>query len=257
MNEKELFATLLKDEPLKAQVVGKNIITNFPEDFDFIEQYLSFCIENIDSQDIEISQFFISESESTLQFYSEICNMTEESLNKIDSYSASISKRKELLFQKKEKYNDGILIKIEKALEHLNIGKKSQRGDAMKKIKELDSNLQKEYFSESQTICYNNLSDKISQSISKMAKLSAIEQNRKALSSYKEALEMFNAESKYKKDPSLLKTLIKTHFCLYDTNSLDSEVNMYYNYVYNYIFSKVNDEMKYYLVEVTINSKKR
>lgn len=259
MNAKDLFNSLSESAPERAQIVGRNILSQNPNDLAFAEIYLTFCIKNIVSLSKDISDFFINESERTLQHISNTCDMSEEYLQKIDSYSSQINEQENIA---RENFNSQIfqsnqeLIKsIENEFDRLRWVKDDK--SILLKIEQLDAQLIKEMLSDEQKDSYNSLVSKISDYVATNSKRKARENNLDALSLFNSALETFNSDKIFKKDKEKLEGLIKKHLCKYDVNTLDSEVALYYNYVYNYIFTKVKDELKFNMVECVVKEKKR
>ena len=259
MNAKDLFNSLSESAPERAQIVGRNILSQNPNDLAFAEIYLTFCIKNIVSLSNDISDFFINESERTLQHISNTCDMSEEYLQQIDSYSSQINEQENIA---RENFNSQIfqsnqeLIKsIENEFDRLRWVKDDK--SILFKIEQLDAQLIKEMLSNEQKDSYNSLVSKISDYVATNSKRKARENNLDALSLFNSALETFNSDKIFKKDKEKLEGLIKKYLCKYDVNTLDSEVALYYNYVYNYIFTKVKDELKFNMVECVVKEKKR
>jgi len=257
MNTKELFETLSVKSPEQAQIVGRNILSQNPHDVDFAEHYLCFCIENIVSHSKSVSDFFVDESERVLQHISEVCEMTEDNLEKISFYSNKITDREQeaddVITREVSIENNQNIQSIEKEYEKLRYAK--EKKPQLDEIDRLDSLLVKDMFTDVQQASYDAVIAKITQLVADKAKQDAKERNQKALNAFKTAFETFNSDSAYKKKAPQLETLVKKYLCEYDINTLAPEVVMYYNYVYNYIFSKLKDELKYKMVEFTIQTK--
>lgn len=259
MNAKDLFNSLSESAPERAQIVGRNILSQNPSDLTFAEIYLNFCIKNIVSLSKDVSDFFINESERTLQHISNTCDMTEENLQKIDYYSSLINEKENIVLENHNSYvvksNQELISNIEKEVD--NLYRVNDDKPILLKIEQLDSQLIKELLSDEQKNTYNSLVSKIADHVSSETKKKTRKNNIDALASFNSALDTFNSDKIYKKDKDKLEGLVKKHLCKYDVNTLDSEVAMYYNYVYNYIFTKVKDELKFTMIECTVNEKKR
>ena len=254
-----LFRELAKEEPLKAQIVGKNILYNNPKNEAIFEEYFIFCLKNAEEIDDEnICKFFLKEAEQSLQDYSQQCDMTSETLEKIIVHSNNYSSTVDRISNKNR---DHIIANNKKLLKDLqNLLEKLEDGNNLEGIlndlKVLDSMLDKDLFDEKEKEIYKSTSTKIADLIS--AKMKE-EQNRiakEALDSFKICFDEFCNDKKYKKDEEKLLTLVGSYLFNYDINTLPPEVIMFHNYVRDYIFNNVREELKYKLVKCSIECKK-
>ena len=125
-------------------------------------------------------------------------------------------------------------------------------------IASLDNRINKDMLSKSQIKNYNNQSEKLSKIVANHIMEQNVSYNIKALSSFKEALEQFIADSSYKKEKERdrLKNLLTTFLFNYSQEKLFSETLIYYNHVYSYIFSKLDNDGKRFVTECAINNKR-
>ena len=255
-----LFRELVKDEPLNAQIVGKNILIHNPSDYSLFLEYFKFCLNTAKSiQDESICDFLLKEAESSLQRFSESCIVDAAMLQNIRNCSTDYLKTVDEIAERNKKRiiseNRVKLKKLEDACKILL--KKGKKDDILTYITSIDSQIEKELMSDKDKEKYDELSQKVSDFISEdMLKKQRVK-SLEALNSFKKAFDEFNANSKYKKEEQELCELLKKYLLGYAVTTLDSEVTIYYNYVYNFIFGKVRDELKYKMVEWAIECQKK
>lgn len=254
-----LFRELAKEDPLKAQIVGKNILYNNPKNEAIFEEYFMFCLKNAESVDDDnICKFLLKEAEQSLQDYSQLCDMNPDTLEKIIVHSNNYSSTVERISNKNR---DHIIANNKKLLNDLqNLLKKLEEGnnldELLNDLKVLDSMLDKELFDEEENEIYKSTSTKIADLISVQMKDKQKRIAKEALDSFKFCFDDFCKDKKYKKDEEKLLSLVRSHLFNYDINTLPPEVIMFYNYVRDYIFNNVRDELKYKLVKCSIECNK-
>lgn len=250
-----------ESDALKAQVVGKNIFYKDITNKVFFIDYFDFLLQSaVKTDDPDVSSYLLKEAESSLQSYSEHCEMSQDSLDFIYDCNERIHKTICSISEENKKVvydnNANMLKEISDLYRSLREKGKSD-STIINKIKERDSLIVKEAFDSNMERQYLQLSQDISSFITQSVKIEKRHANLVALQAYKEVYDIFNKEKKYKKEKTDLESLLRTKLFGHDLSGLDQEVVAYYNMVYNHIFSKVKDELKYSMVEWAIKYKVR
>lgn len=273
MEELDLYKQLLlKNDLENAHLVIKNIFNRNLSDLEIFKEYIDFCFRiaklNID---LETRKYYVTEIDTAIIFFSENGNLTVEvleSINKIKDNLIELSK--EIVRIENELYaNDmnELCIKNEKALADLSklrgrvIKAKTQKefDNLLIELSEKENELEKDGFSAQQNKFYEQLTKDYTNTISKkMEELifkENLNYNKEALLSYKEAFDLFKGnEGIYKSRESELYNLATKKLFAYDSSKLFNETLIYYNNIYSYIFSKLDDNMKFKITELSINA---
>lgn len=273
MEELDLYKQLLlKNDLENAHLVIKNIFNRNLSDLEIFKEYIDFCFRiaklNID---LETRKYYVTEIDTAIIFFSENGNLTVEvleSINKIKDNLIELSK--EIVRIENELYaNDmnELCIKNEKVLADLSklrgrvIKAKTQKefDNLLIELSEKENELEKDGFSAQQNKFYEQLTKDYTNTISKkMEELifkENLNYNKEALLSYKEAFDLFKGnEGIYKSRESELYNLATKKLFAYDSSKLFNETLIYYNNIYSYIFSKLDDNMKFKITELSINA---
>jgi len=258
----ELFEEL-KDDIWNAQLVGKNLFCKNPSDTNVFCQYFDYCIKVARYPiEIESKTFFANEAELALTVFCEKVEINRDILTKIQgkrSELASVSNEinKCILQQnqhdaeEKERLNDEVLSSLSKLKGKMsNITTQQDFDKIISDMSIFENKLDKTMFTEGQTNLYNTLtkdfSTLVSQKMAFISHSSDIEYNKKAVTKFKRAFELFKKdENKYKSHDSDLYELVAKYLFAFDARRLFNESLVYYNHVYSYIFNKLDDTGKY------------
>ncbi|MFW6030714.1 MAG: hypothetical protein ACOCRO_10770, partial [Halanaerobiales bacterium] len=128
-------------------------------------------------------------------------------------------------------------------------------------VNNYENGLEKDFFTNEQENLYDALTKEFSQIISnKMNDLNQkdyVDYNKKAIRDFKYVFDKFkDNEAKYKEHHSHLYALVSKKLFSYDASKLFNETLIYYNHVYSYIFSKLDDNGKFRLTQISIDTEK-
>lgn len=252
---KSLFLELQKSNPIKAQIVGRNLFLKSPSDSSSYELYSDFCLNyvNGENNDLSFRHFLLQEVKEATSLFCDQCEITKDNLNLIDRISeryvlgGSLLERNERSFYIAQNKNLLDTLKDQITREF-----SKSPDSALKEITQLDEKLEKDLFTDSQEKEYKELTDLLSEKVKKNMELKDRKANQDALHCYKKAFDLFNSDNKYKKEQESL-AVLGTYLNKYEVQKLSSSVQLYYNYVVSFIFSKLDDDMKYRFVEMTTN----
>lgn len=252
-----LFRDLAREDPLKAQIVGKNILCNNPQDETIFEEYVKFCLTSAKAaNDENICRFLLNEAEQAIQDFCQFCKIDLDILEKITSLSRDYSSVIEDISKKNinqiKENNKKLLSELESLFEKLESERKWE--ETIKELNELDSKFEKDQFEKEQKDLYNLYSTKISDLISKRMKDKQKGDAMQALDDFKECYESFCNDKKMKKDEVKLMPLLTNQLFKHDINSMPPDVVLYYNYVRDYIFNNINEDLKYKFVKCSIDN---
>ncbi|NCD09431.1 MAG: hypothetical protein EOL98_08400 [Negativicutes bacterium] len=273
MKQLTLFEELvIKNNIWDAHTVGKNLYSKnleskemFMKYFDFLLMVAQYPIE------LETRKYFTSEAETALVFFSE---NTDIDMEKIDF----IKKCRETLMDVSNDINN-VELKIhseqnEKALKENNqyikelvdlkgklfSTKQQEEFDRLLvDVNKIENLIKKDLLSDEQKELYDSLTRDYSELISKkmleLNQKSNAEYNNIAVRDFKYVYEEFKEnETKYKNSQSQLFALVSKRLFSYDASKLFNESLIYYNHVYSYIFSKLDDDGKFNLTQISIDT---
>ena len=273
MEELNLYKQLLlKNDLENAHLVIKNIFNRNLIDLEIFKEYTDFCFSTAKLNiDLETRKYYVTEIDTAIIFFSENGNLTVEVLeciNKIKDNLIELSQ--EIVRVENELYaNDmnELCIKNEKVLADLSklrgrlIKAKTQKefDNLLIELSEKENELEKNGFSAEQNKFYEQLTKDYTNTISRKVEELTFEENlnynKEALLSYKEAFDLFKGnEGIYKSRESELYNLATKKLFAYDSSKLFNETLIYYNNIYSYIFSKLDDNMKFKITELSINA---
>lgn len=275
MEQLELFEELVRENNIwDAHMVIKNIYNKDISNQDIFIRYFDFACM-IASWNIEITtrKYFISEAETALVFFSENAPINKEILMCIKSYRnkmmeisnliSKIEKEETDKYQKKTFDNNNVLLSDLIELKSRLFYSKNQKefDDHLMKINEKENDLVKEALDMEQKNLYDKLTKEYSVIISdKMTELNALnnkQYNKDAVKEFKFVFDEFkNNEDKYKNSQSRLFSLVYNRLFSYDLAKLFNETLIYYNHVYSFIFSKLDDDGKFRLTQISIDTEK-
>ena len=125
-------------------------------------------------------------------------------------------------------------------------------------LTELENYLQKESFDDAQSKIYTKLTNSFSKEVSdimaRIARQKDIRYNLFAIEQYRETYENFKDTKKISLSEENKENIAQMF--KYDTSRLFPESAVYYNFVYSAIFGKLNDEDKYQLTMLSVNTPK-
>ena len=253
----QMFRDLAKEDPLKAQIVGKNLLCNNPQDEAIFEEYVMFCLSNAKLTDDEsICRFLLTEAEHAIQDYCQLCKINPAIFEKITSISGEYSSTVEFISEKNlnqiRENNKTLLSELEGLYKRLK--DRYNWDETIKELKELDSKFDKDQFEKEEMDLYNSYSTKIADLISAQMKEKQKEDAMTALKDFQKCYEDFCNDKKMRKEEDKLLPLISNCLFKYDINSLPPDVVLYYNYVRDYIFNNIKDDLKFKFVKCSIDN---
>ena len=248
----ELFEKLKDNFIWDAQIVGKNLFCQKPNEETIFNEYFSFCIKIATYPvEIETRTFFINEAELALNVFSEKCNIDESKLKIIQdarSELVAVSRKinEDIQSQTDEQgkssfeANNKVLSELSKLKsEMLHVVGQAQFDDVLKKMSDLEESLDKTILDKHQTALYNSLTRDFSTLISqKMTEITHCE------------------DIKYKKSDRELYGLVSGYLFAFDAKRLFNECLVYYNHVYSYIFNKLDDDGKFRFTQFSFDTPK-
>lgn len=275
MEQLRLFEDLIAANNIwDAHTVGKNLYSKDLGNKDIFSKYFDFTC-TIANYPIEIKtrKYFISEAETALVFYSENAEMSTEQLlfikacrdKLIKTSNAIMELEQEIISKHNDKLvadNNELLTELVDYKNKLLSAKKQEDFDALLiKINEKENTLIKDALTNDQKALYDTLTKEYSVIISdKMMELNLLsntEYNRTAVKDFKHVFDEFREnEAKYKNSQSQLFTLVSKRLFSYDPAKLFNETLIYYNHVYSFVFSKLDDEGKFRLTQISIDTEK-
>lgn len=263
-----------KGKITEALIIGRNMVNRDPGNADKMEAFLQLLLllsENLPSLDER--KEFIGQAKVTLAFFSENVEMSEKSLEKIQSLDNQIEQIANKLLDEEnsrlsnhineiEKNNNKFIKELYRKKQLLDRTDSQQELDnILGDISRIDEMIQHDYMTEEQKTYYAQLNRECTSSISE--KMRALEYknnvvyNKRAVESYSNAFKTFKRdESKYKNETHLFSLVSSTLFA-YDASKLFNETLIYYNHVYSYIFSKLDDDGKLTLTRYAIECERK
>lgn len=260
----DLFERLINEQNYwDAQIVGKNLFCRNSNDFSVFSRYFDFCIMVANFPvEFETRAFFLNEAELSLTIFSEKAEVTTDVLNVITdkrkiltetAHEISVAQEEHSKFEVKvfEENNDKILQNLAKLEGKLKLVTKQEELDAvLEDMSAYEKALSKDSFTPEQNQEYTLLTKDFSALVSEAMETISVEldkeYNKRAVSSFKKAFDLFKAdEDKFKKHDSALYELVSSYLFAFDAKRLYSESLVYYNHIYTYIFNKLDDEGKF------------
>lgn len=275
MEQLKLFDKLVAENNIwDAHIVGKNLYNRNLANKDIFEKYFNFVV-TVSGYPIEIEtrKYFVSEAETALLFYSENTDINSEELSCIRKnreqlivVSNAIKElQNKVLSEQKEKIildnnlNLSELVILKGKLHGANT--QEQFDKILIEVNNIENAINKDLFNDEQKVLYDSLTKEYSQIIStKMTELNkreCIEYNKIAIKDFKHAFDEFkDNEAKYNDSQSQLFALVSKRLFSYDVSKLFNETLIYYNHVYLFIFSKLDDNGKFRLTQISIDTER-
>lgn len=271
----DLFDDMVnKNEIWDAHIVGKNLYNKDLSNKEVFSKYFNFIVA-VSGYPIEIEtrKFFVNEAKTALLFFSENVDMNADALNLIKESRRQLMDSTNAIKKLEQKViadqQDAIIDKNNSCLSDLVSLKDKLYGAVSQdqfdillvEVNEIESAVNKEYFTREQKDLYNSLTNEYSQIVSKkmtdLNRTSCVEYNKTAIRDFKDAFNEFkNNEERYKSSQSQLFTLVSKRLFSYDASLLFNETLVYYNHVYSYIFSKMDDNGKFWLTQISIDTER-
>lgn len=210
----------------------------------------------------------LEQADSALAVFCEKADLNDDVIKRIAEYQMELETRfmklNELTKKQEEdnitsiiEFNDGILdelLKLKKIMS--TITSQSVLDDRLNRLAELDGSIEKDYLTEPQKKRYDELTNDFSIVVSERVNLlNAMKERQYNSEALKEIHTVYfrykGEEKKYKDFNDDTKDLVCRLFN-FNSSRLTTEVQIYYNHVYSYIFSKLNDEDKFALTEMSL-----
>lgn len=253
----------------KALLLAKNsfckessIESNFKKYFDILLKH-----EN-SASNTGVKLSLLEQADAALAIFCEKANLNEDVIKFIDECQKKLQERFKKLdeLEKKQKEEDiASVVKFnEKILKELvklkttmsNVSSQSPFDYCLNKLAELDGSIDKDSLTEDQQNRYNELTSDFSKVVSgRVNYLNAIRERQYNSEALREIHTVYfrykNDEKRYKVFNEDTKDLVSRLFN-FNSSRLTTEVQIFYNHVYSYIFSKLNDEEKFALTEMSL-----
>lgn len=275
-SQNQLLEELISsNDIISANILLKNIFGKNVSDPLIFNKFFEFCMKisrwNID---LPSRKMFLDQADSALIYFSENTDITKETLEVIRICQDEITQvRKEIssvhYIQEDKKIDELVeenkkcLLKLtEYKIELQKSNNQKSFEELLKRIEATENLIQKDLLKGSQQKLYEDLTrdyqEIISQKLNEFERIKLKAYNQKAVNDYYYVFQEFKRdEEKYKNSFVDLKRLVGRRLFSYDANQLYSESMIYYNNVYSYVFSKLDDEGKYRLTELAIDTEKK
>lgn len=257
-----------------AHAVIKNLYNRNVGDTELFRRYFNFaCMVAAWDIELDTRHYFLEEAGTALIVYAENTTMDAERLaaikacrERLDIIRGEISGVRNALAQKYARETQANNNAVLKDLADLK-GKLSRAGtqedfdEVLLTLAERESLLAKEELTGDQKSLYDRMTKEysalISDKLTKLAMASNAEYNRTAVKEFKYVLDAFQKnESLYTGSPSQLYALVSSRLFTFDPARLFNETLIYYNHIYSYIFSKLDEDGKFRLTQISIDTEK-
>lgn len=258
----------------EALLVGRNLFNRNPADeqiFSVYFAYLCTLAETLPSFADRAN--FAEQANVVLAFYTENAILTNDTVEiliqhqkRIDEIYSEIENTKAERIEAEriaiESNNSDCLKELYALKDTLQRANTQEEfDDILSKVRKLDNDINKNMFTDEQSVVYDTLTKDITELISvKMHHLEHkknIAYNKQAADAFASAFNKFrNDESKYKNQTQLF-SLASTTLFSFDASRLFNETLIYYNHVYSYIFSKLDDDGKLALTRYSIECERK
>ncbi|MDD4728835.1 MAG: hypothetical protein PHN55_08815 [Dysgonamonadaceae bacterium] len=275
MEQLNLFNKLVTQNCIwDAHTVGKNLYNKNLGDQTIFEKYFNFLILVAGYPiEIETRKYFVSEAETALIFFSENAHMDTEQLNFIRKCREDLMQvtndikclEFKIYSEKNEKIVSGNNICLSQLVELkgklFTVNQQNRFDNLLLEVNAIENSLRKEFLTEEQKALYDSLTKEYSNIISKkmydLNQMNCAEYNKTAVKDFKYVFEEFKKnEAKYKNSQSQLFALVSKRLFSYDAAKLFNETLIYYNHIYSFIFSKLDDDGKFNLTQIAIDTEK-
>ena len=247
----------------------KNNFGHYPDDMNYFLEYFNYCIDKGKESSIDDYLPYFQEAETILEIFGEKASLDEETLSCIEKSRAILDVELTSMIDKEtgeyEKYiaekvkENGVILQqfVELKDKIAKVKRQDEFNEILAQIEDFESRVDKENFTDEQERQYKELTDDYSTLISSaMQRISHNEEvryNRSALKSFKEALDLFEANKKsFKVVDDNFKKQIGHKLFGFDSGRLFSETLSYYTMVYSKIFTELKDEEQYKLAQLSI-----
>lgn len=257
-----------------AHAVIKNLYNRNVGDTELFQRYFNFaCMVAAWDIELDTRHYFLEEAGTALIVYAENTSMDAERLaaiktcrERLDIIREEVSDKRNALAQKYARETQANNNAVLKDLADLK-GKLSRAGtqeafdEVLLTLAERESLLVKEELTGDQKSLYDRMTKEysalISDKLAKLAMASNAEYNRTAVKEFKYVLDAFQKnEGLYTGSPSQLYALVSSRLFTFDPARLFNETLIYYNHIYSYIFSKLDEDGKFRLTQISIDTEK-
>lgn len=258
-----------------AYTVIKSAYNQETDNVFLFDAYLSFLMESVERYtDYEKLYNLISEANTLIEVFAnaveldvQIVALLQDKKHLVDHAEQRV---RESMWQEQEKKNEKIHLQNQELLTELirktgeleHVKDQETFDHVLEAVNSIDGLLNQSALDEKQNRKYDQLTnqytDLIQRKMQELKRVSMIEYNKLASNDFKVVFETFKAsESKYTTDYGALYELTSKRLFSYDSGQLFNETLVYYNHVYGYIFSKMNDQGKFRLTQMAIDSEKK
>lgn len=276
MEGMELFSSLSINDATKkdALLVGKNQFNQQPSNESIFSSYFNFLCK-LASYPITTDErkFYANEADIALAYFTENVKITENTLQLIKESKAQLEKVINDIINIENTIAQNVLKEIQNknAVEINNLidlkgkllitSKKAEFDSLLHSVQNCENNIEKKYLTQEQNELYDALTGEyssiVNEKLIELERIENVEYNKSAVKSFKLVFDSFrSAESKYKDNQSQLYALVSKNLFGYDATRLFNETLIYYNHVYSFIFNKLDDDGKYRLTQLSIDSEK-
>lgn len=259
-------------EPIdKELLIARNEFCKNPETEAYFKKYFTLLLKcEKTASDPSLKYSFLQQADTVLSLFCEKAALDDKVIARIDKYHSDLDVR----FAKLESLsastpaaddpavsttaaNDASLRSLTELKKEMSAAKTQAKFDkCLKRLAELDAVIDKDSLTQKQRKKYDTLTEAFSKVVSdKVNRFNAQkerEYNAAAISEFHTVYFNYKKdEKKYKELNEATKALVGRLFN-FNSSSLTTEVLVYYNHVYSYIFSKLNDEEKFELTQMSL-----
>lgn len=257
-----------------AYIVIKNLLSRDPSNVELFKEFIDTSLKIATFNIVfEERKQYANEANSALALFSEKVDIDKDTLEliketrkRINEVFIAICNEEQSHYNEQREYihlnNNDLLNKLAEKSKQLQAVTVQEKFDTiLAEVGNIEKDLDKTLFSDTQNKTYDILTKNFSQLISsKMEELNRntlLGINKQAVACFKEVFESFSKDKgKYKNNESNLKALMTSKFFAFDTSSLFNESLIYYNHIYSMIFQEVGDDLKYKLTEWALRTTK-
>lgn len=271
----DLFEKLFdRNDILEAHVIVRSLFNQNPGNQEVFVKYFDFLLK-IGSWDIDLQtrKRYVGEAETSLVLFLDNTDITSDILtymkvcrNRLNEVSKTISAIEQNAYEESRKKLEAANNEIISGLADwknkiFSANSQNELDKYLIEVKRKEEELDKSVLTEEQVRLYEDMTRQYQELISeKMLELNVLtnkEYNRAAVKDLKYVFDGFcKNEEKYKNNHSELFILTAKHMFSYDASRLFNESLIYYNHVYSYIFSKLDDDGKFALTRMSIDTQK-
>ena len=256
-----------------AILIGRNMLNKHAGDSEIFSSYFELLCSLAESLPaLSDRESFAEQANVALAFYSESAELDDNTVisintakQKLNSIFSDIMQAEnelaEATYSNAVRQNDSILVELVELKDKMRTMDTQEKFDILlKSISAVDMKLNKETFTNEQSILYDSLTkdytDTISAKMREFERRENVNYNKKAVMAFATAFSKFRGNENLYANQTKLFSLASESLFAYDSSRLFNETLIYYNHVYSYIFSKLDDDGKLALTRFSIECEK-